>query len=343
MLNHKTITILLVLTLLGVAFCSTGFADEDIEFVPGEDSGFYYTIKKGDTLWDLSQKFYNSQWDWPGLWEINKDIKNPHWIYPGKRIRIFLKEKAALKPIVVEVQKVKKKVAPKKIKPSFSYAAMDHIGFLRKETHPTLGNIIRGEEGNLIMATNNIIYIKPSGTGTLVPGRLYHIFTTTPVKEKINGKEFTGVKHVIKAQAKVLEHKVSYVTAKIIDAYRPVTENDLIMEYYKRDSILDVDENPAPIDARIIASEDNNIMVNDNRIAFINLGEKDIIPGQIYAVARINEVNDHALWPKKKEKDKIKFDDLQLGKVIVLHTEDVASTVLILSSKYVISNNDIVK
>ena len=75
--------------------CSTGFAKDknssnnDEEFVPGTDSGFFYTIKKGDTLWDLSQKFYNSQWDWPGLWEMNEDIKNPHWIYPGKKIRIF--------------------------------------------------------------------------------------------------------------------------------------------------------------------------------------------------------------------------------------------------------------
>ncbi|MFK5953410.1 MAG: LysM peptidoglycan-binding domain-containing protein, partial [Desulfobacterium sp.] len=47
---------------------------------------FYYTIQKGDTLWDLSQKFYNSQWVWPGLWEMNHQIKNPHLIYPGNRI-----------------------------------------------------------------------------------------------------------------------------------------------------------------------------------------------------------------------------------------------------------------
>ena len=28
-------------------------------------TGFYYTIQKGDTLWDLSQKFSDTPWQWP--------------------------------------------------------------------------------------------------------------------------------------------------------------------------------------------------------------------------------------------------------------------------------------
>ena len=98
MQNGRTLAGAFVMAIMGFMLCSSGFAEENIDFVPGEDSGFYYTIKKGDTLWDLSRKFYNSQWDWPGLWEMNQDIKNPHWIYPGKKIRIFLKEGAVVKP-----------------------------------------------------------------------------------------------------------------------------------------------------------------------------------------------------------------------------------------------------
>jgi len=47
-----------------------------------------YTIQKGDTLWDLSQKFLNSPWYWPKIWSLNPGIENPHWIYPGNRIRV---------------------------------------------------------------------------------------------------------------------------------------------------------------------------------------------------------------------------------------------------------------
>lgn len=341
MQSRKTMIAIFVLTFLGLAFCSTGIAGDKKDFIPGEDSGFYYTIKKGDTLWDLSQKFYDSQWDWPGLWEMNDDIKNPHWIYPGKIIQIFLKEEAALKPKIVEVQKIKKEIVPVKIETSFSFSKMDHIGFIKKEAQPSLGSIIKEKEANLMMSANDIVYIKPSGKGTLIPGRIYHVFSTSVVEEKINNKPFIGMKHLIKAQIKILEHKVSYVTALITNAYSPVNEGDLIMEYYKRESVLTVQETPDPIDAGVICSENNNMMINDYTIAFIDVGKAKVKPGQIYSILRKNELKDHTLWSLKK-KDAIQLENLESGKLIVLHTEDIASTVMILSSKYAIHPNDMV-
>jgi len=339
--SRKTMITMFVLSFWGFAFCSIGLAEDHKSFIPGQDSGFYYTIKKGDTLWDLSQKFYNSQWDWPGLWEMNDDIKNPHQIYPGKKIQIFLKEKPALKPKTVKVQKIKKETVPKKVETSFSFSKMDYIGFLKKKARPSLGSVIKEKDGNFMMTANDIIYIKPSNKGILVPGRVYQIFTTYNVKEKIHGKTFIGVKHLIKAQIKILEYKVTYVTGLITSAYRPVHKGDLIMRYYKRDSILTVKDNPDPIDARIICSEDNNIMINDYRIAFIDIGKANVKPGQIYSVLRKNETNDHTIWSLEIE-NPIKFENLESGKLIVLHTEDIASTVMILSSKYAIHPDDIV-
>jgi hypothetical protein len=338
MRNHKTLITAFVLTLLGVVFYSMGFAKDEKKFIPGEDSGFYYTIKKGDTLWDLSQRFYHSKWDWPGLWEMNDDIKNPHRIYPGEKIRIFLRDKTNLKPKGI---KIKKKAVPVKVEPSFSFSEMDHIGFLKKKAQSSFGSIIKEQDGNLMMSTNDIIYIKPSGKGTLVPGRIYHIFSTSIVDKKINGHQFKGIKHLIKAKVKVLEHKGSYVTGRITDSYRTVYEGDLIMAYHKQSPVLKVKDNPVPIDARVICSEDNNLMINDYQIAFIDIGKPHVKPGQIYTVFRKNELKDHGLWsPKKKEA--IKLENLKSGKLIVLHTEDIASTVMILSSTYAIHPDDMV-
>jgi nucleoid-associated protein YgaU len=48
-----------------------------------------YTVKRGDTLWDISSIFLTSPWRWPELWGMNKEqIANPHLIYPGQTLRL---------------------------------------------------------------------------------------------------------------------------------------------------------------------------------------------------------------------------------------------------------------
>jgi hypothetical protein len=47
-----------------------------------------YTIVRGDTLWDLAQRFYDDPYLWPQLWENNQYIKDAHWIYPGDPLLI---------------------------------------------------------------------------------------------------------------------------------------------------------------------------------------------------------------------------------------------------------------
>jgi hypothetical protein len=61
-----------------------------------------YTIQKGDTLWDLSQKFLANPWYWPKIWSLNPSIENPHWIYPGGKLKIIPGEGGAQAPAQVE-------------------------------------------------------------------------------------------------------------------------------------------------------------------------------------------------------------------------------------------------
>ena len=82
-----------------------------------------YTIKRGDTLWDISQKELQDPFLWPKVWKENPDIQHPDKIYPNQKIKIplyLLQEEIPAekpKPTVVKKPKALEKPAEEIVEP----------------------------------------------------------------------------------------------------------------------------------------------------------------------------------------------------------------------------------
>ena len=47
-----------------------------------------HTVRKGDTLWDICDFYFQNPYQWPRIWSYNAQLQNPHWIYPGDQIAL---------------------------------------------------------------------------------------------------------------------------------------------------------------------------------------------------------------------------------------------------------------
>lgn len=297
------------------------------------ETGFYYTVQKGDTLWDISQKFFNNSWLWPDLWGQNRQLTNPHWIYPGDVLHIYIKDgKVYVEKVEKGTPSAVKSGTPKASaeSPYFLYSSIEQVGFIRKPAVSPSGVVFKIQGDKKMADMGDILYIRTESSGSLPVGDLYTLYQTFgPIEDPVDTRASVGTQHYFTGVAKIIRRENGYVLAEVIKNYRTIEINNQAMPYEEKSPKIYLSENPPQITGVILRSEERTDLIAEFIVAFINKGEQDgVAMGQQYRV-----FNQESVKLNPGDKQATLLPPEEVGSILVLHTEPNTATVLVLTSK----------
>lgn len=132
----------------------------------------WHTVKDGETLERITQRYLGTVRLWPENWRLNPDLKDPHRLTPGQRIRVITKRPGAARfaKVTVVERRVDEKPHPDDWAPA-------RVGDRLKErdgvrTLARSSTELAFDDGSkLAMTENSLVFLREVSAGTAGIGR----------------------------------------------------------------------------------------------------------------------------------------------------------------------------
>lgn len=232
------------------------------------DTPKVYSVREGDTLWDITETFYGDPYRWPEVWSYNPEITNPHWIYPGLKLQ--------LRPTDGYVE-----TAPR----GFTYAEgrdnsdqavyMAAYGFLDSDALKEEGYIIGANEEHMMMADTDQVYVRLADGATPQIGRVYTVYRTMEEFERMAGERGTLVRIAGEVRLDDYDIKRKIGRGTITNTLDAIERGFRIAPLERNFYWVDVVPARLSLRARVVASLYPRKLPSTNQIVFVNVGEKN--------------------------------------------------------------------
>lgn len=297
-----------------------------------------YVIKRGDTLWGLSDRFIKDPYYWPNMWSTNEQITNPHFIYPGQKVRVFadrlefVPKEQAVAGETGEIKSVSNAKAAEifqQIVEEKRYAIRGSEGFLMEKDEKPFGFIVGAHHDRIVAGYDDIVYTDIGSVNGAKGGEKFNIFrdegaVSHPVTNEILGKKMIPLGRL---QLTDLETKAS--RGIITQNFKEITSGSYLFPV-KKDSRREVPLKKASRELKgyIVESNSGTMIIAAGDIVYIDLGSSQgAEPGNMLYVAR-----DVVLDKQYTEGRVDRLPQELLGAVVILETGKKTATALVVKS-----------
>lgn len=328
--------------------------------VPPPDT---YTVRPGDTLWDLSGRFLNNPWYWPKVWSYNPEIPNPHWIDPGQLLRFYPSAEEAptrVEPIDEPVAEAEPE-GPRELE-DFSMGDLSgpselldddavavsgpyKIGYVpprsttaRHETFVTRreleesGELVGAFEDKLMLSTTDSTYARFKGSVPVKKGEAYVIYRTEREIVHPVTKAVFGYQTVVVGAGRVTAVEPKAVKLVITQTFEPIERGALLGPWSDR-FVNQVARraNATSMTATIVGAQQEILtLLGEHHVVFVDKGKSDgVQEGNVFKVVRAGDPYGgpmaSAPWDDSLPKEDV-------GELLIIDVKDHASTALVTRS-----------
>ena len=313
-----------------------------------------YVVQKGDTLWDLSNKFLNQPWYWPEIWYMNPQVQNPHLIYPGDVINVFY---VGGKPYITvngdnrrvsgierlspsmrgEAIEATKKVIPiQAIEQFLTRPLVVSIDELDSSPH-----IIASRDDRLVYGSNDLVYLRDSAN--LEVDGLYNVYRPGSAFIDPTTEEILGYEAIHVGDGK-LTKAGDPATLYLTNAKREIFRGDRILEIEHLD--IDADFYPrAPdqdINGQLIYLYNAITQVGAYQIVVANVGKNQgIEKGHVLAINKAGRLTSDP-YAEKGQEEMVQLPNERSADAIVFRVFNNLSYLFILDANRPVREGDLV-
>lgn len=305
-----------------------------------------YVVKKGDTLWDISNVFLRDPWRWPQLWHNNPQIQNPHLIYPGDVLNlVYINGQPRLVLSRGRDVKLEPEVRATPLDRAIPAIPLEAINaFLNRGRVVEPGvlsaapYVLAGKEGHIIGGAGDEIYARGNFSGNETS---YGIYRKGEVFTDPDTGEVLGIQAQDIGLGKLISKDKDVATLSLNRSTQEVRRGDrLLPEEERRITATFFPSAPEnDIDARLLAVEGGV-----NQIGFLNV----VVIGN-GATSGLKEGNLLAIYKKGEavtdplNGDIVKTPDFRAGLLMVFRVFDKVSYGLVLRAERPLKVGDSVR
>lgn len=305
-----------------------------------------HVVVRGDTLWDISERFLQSPWLWPEIWHVNPQIANPHLIYPGDVVKlIYLDGKPRLTVQRADTVKLSPKIRASANEGAISSIPMDAVAnFLSRsrivslEEMETAPYVLAGEEKRLIVGAGDELYARGEFSdgidnyGVYRRGQVY----IDPVTEEVLGLQANDI-----GSMKMRRVNADVATFAVNRASEEIRIEDRLLPHEERavESTFFPSAPQGQIEGAILAVDGGVANAGKMDVVVLNQGSREgLEPGNVLAAYKKG-----AMVRDRVKGEMVTLPEERIGLIMVFRTFDKLSYGLVLESDGPISIRDVVR